>query len=329
MIESEKIHICNLCNYETTIKSNYMRHISSDKHNEKIFLNNDAIENYKFVCSCGKKYKGRDGLWRHQQKCENKLQYCDNIEDDDEYNIDYNDDDNIDDNVYNNIEDDDEDINEQILKEMVKTLVIQNQELQKTLVEESREFRDTITNMQINASKSVQNINNNNNNTFNLNVFLNETCKDAMNIDDFIDSIQVTVEDIKHLGKAGYVEGMSQLLIKSLEELDITQRPLHCSDIKRETIYIRDKNLWTKESDQKVRLTKIAMDISRINTTVLQNEYQKLYPNCLTDFKSKEHEEYGKIAYEAFGGKLNIDKANKKLFRNIMKMVSISKSVIS
>jgi hypothetical protein len=150
-----------------------------------------------------------------------------------------------------------------------------------------------------------------------------------MNIDDFIDSIQVTVEDIKHLGKAGYVEGMSQLLIKSLEELDITQRPLHCSDIKRETIYIRDKNLWTKESDQKVRLTKIAMDISRINTTVLQNEYQKLYPNCLTDFKSKEHEEYGKIAYEAFGGKLNIDKANKKLFRNIMKMVSISKSVIS
>lgn len=340
MIENEKLHICILCNYETTIKSNYTRHISSDKHNEKIFLNNDAIENYKYVCSCGKKYKGRDGLWRHQQKCENKLQYCDNDEDNINYNNedenedenDYNDDDNIEnENDYNNednIDYNDDDINEHNLKEMIKTLVIQNQELQKTLVEESKEFRDTITNMQINASKSFQNINNNNNNTFNLNVFLNETCKDAMNIDDFIDSIQVTVEDIKHLGKAGYVEGMSKLLIKSLEELDITQRPLHCSDIKRETIYIRDKNLWTKESDQKVRLTKIAMDISRINTTVLQNEYQKMYPNCLTDYKSKEHEEYGKIAYEAFGGKLNIDKANKKLFRNIMKMVSISKSVI-
>ena len=132
-----------------------------------------------------------------------------------------------------------------------------------------------------------------------------------MNIDEFIDSIEISIEDLKHLGKIGYVEGISDLFMKNLEELDITKRPLHCSDMKRETVYIRDKNLWTKENDQKVRLTKVATDIVRLNTIALQNKYQEMYPNCLTDVKSNEHKEYGKIAYEAFGGLLDIEKANK------------------
>ena len=96
---------------------------------------------------------------------------------------------------------------------------------------------------------------------------------------------------------------MSDLLIKNLKQLDVTKRPLHCSDLKRESIYIRDKNLWNKEDDKMRRLSKIANDITRLNTIALQGEYQNRFPNCLTDTKSKEHNEYGKIAYEAFGGK--------------------------
>lgn len=309
MSEKEIIYECKCCNYETNIKSNFLRHQTSDKHIERNSLND--MSTFKFNCVCGKTYKGRDGLWRHQQKCITLLQQKENNEKEDTT----------------------------IWKEMIKTLINQNNEwqnkymeLQKILVEENKEFRDTIANIQSNKSNTINNFNNINNcinnNTFNLQLFLNETCKDAMNIDDFIDSIEISIEDLKHLGKAGYVEGISDLFIKNLEELDITKRPLHCSDIKRETVYIRDKNLWTKENDQKIRLTKVATDIARLNTKALQNEYQKTYPNCLTDFKSKEHTEYGKIAFEAFGGKLDIEKANKKIFRNIMKVVTISKNAI-
>lgn len=299
MINKKKIFQCNLCNYVTTKKSDYIRHNMSVKHSDKCCVEND----YKYNCMCGKKYKGRDGLWRHQQKC---IYFVENEDD------------------FDDEEDNDEEDEIEVWKDMIKTLMDQNTELQKTLIEEGKEFRNTIANMQ-----PQSNITNNiNNNTFNLQFFLNETCKDAMNIDEFIDSIQITIEDLKYLGKKGYVEGMSELFIKNLKELDVTKRPLHCSDIKRESIYIRDKNVWNKENEQYNRLTNVATDITRLHTTVLQNDYQKAYPNCLIDTKSKEHEEYGKIAYEAFGGKMDIDKANQKLFRNIMKFVVIYKNNI-
>ena len=300
MINKKKIFQCNLCNYVTTKKSDYIRHNMSVKHSDKC-----CVENYyKYNCICGKKYKGRDGLGRHQHKCKHFIEN----EDDDEYEEN---------------EDNEEDEIE-VWKDMIKTLMDQNTELQKTLIEEGKEFRNTIANMQ--PQSNITNNNNINNNTFNLQFFLNETCKDAMNIDEFIDSIQITIEDIKYLGEKGYVEGMSDLFIKNLKDLDVTKRPLHCSDIKRESIYIRDKNVWNKENEQYIRLTNVATDITRLHTTVLQNEYQKVYPNCLIDIKSKEHAEYGKIAYEAFGGKMDIDKANQKLFRNIMKFVVINKN---
>lgn len=275
---------CKKCNYSTNNKYDFNRHETTLKHTE---LYNDESEeseesdDEQYYCSCGKKYKCRNGLWKHKKRCEHN-----------------------------------------IFKEESKDDVSLLTGLVKTLVEEGKEFRDTIVTMQQQPT-----IINTQNNTFNLQFFLNETCKDAMNMDEFIDSIQVTIEDLKHLGKKGYVEGMSNLFIKNLEELDISQRPLHCSDEKRETIYIRDKNAWKKENDQKNYLTSIATDICRINTIALQNDYQKKYPHCLTDTKSKEHEEYGKIAYEAFGGKLDIDKANKKLFRNIMKAAVIKKNI--
>ena len=290
---------CKLCNYSTHSKFNYNRHLLSNKH-----LENES-NNFKYVCECGKRYKKNNGLWKHKQKCSTQLK---NVQKDRE-----------------------------IYKNLVHTLINNNAEwqnkyteLQNIFIEEGKELRNTIINMQpqsntINNTQNVENIQNIHN-TFNLHVFLNETCKDAMNIDDFIDSIKISIEDLKNLAKNGYIEGISDLLIKNLKELDITQRPLHCSDLKRETIYIKDKKNWNKENDERRHLTKIATDITRLNTIALQNEYQKVYPHCLTDIKSKEHDEYGKIAYEAFGGKIDIDKANKKLFRNIMKFVTIDKN---
>ena len=308
---------CNICNYSTYSMFNFSRHLLSKKHTD-----NDIQCNFKYTCECGKKYKKNNGLWKHKKKCE----YTKHLQD------------------------------TEILKTVVHTLVDKYEDLQNTFIEEGKEFRNTIVNMQPqlqlqphanitnniitnnntlnNTNHNTNNTNNNpnntlnntNNNTFNLQFFLNDTCKDAMDIDDFINSIEVTISDLKNLGKIGYVEGMSDLLIKKLKEIDITKRPLHCSDLKRETVYIRDKHLWNKENIEKKKLTKIATDISRLNTIALQGKYQEEYPNCLTDFKSKEHEEYGKIAYEAFGGKLDIDTANKKLFKSLMRFVAIDKN---
>jgi hypothetical protein len=277
-------YICRKCKYSTNNKYDFNRHETTLKHTELYndeSDESDESDDEQYYCSCGKKYKCRNGLWKHKKRCEHNILKAEN-------------------------------------KDEVSLLT----GLVKTLVEEGKEFRDTIVTMQQQPT-----IINTQNNTFNLQFFLNETCKDAMNLDDFVDSIQVTIEDLKILGKKGYVEGMSNLFIKNLEELDISQRPLHCSDEKRETIYIRDKKSWKKENDQKNHLTGIATDICRVNTIALQNDYQKKYPHCLTDTKSKEHEEYGKIVYEAFGGKLDIDKANKKLFRNIMKATVIKKNI--
>ena len=293
---------CFQCEYYTNSKKDFDKHLMTKKHNrvnddtfdqsdeEEYMIENDEDKNTK-CDACDKIFGSRQGLWYHKKKCN-----------------------------YNN----ENDVTQ--LTKLVSTLVEQNNVLvenNNALVKIITDSNSSSTNINTQNIKNTQNINN----TFNLNLFLNETCKDAMNIDDFIDSIEVTVQDLKYLAKKGYVEGLSNLLIKNLEELDITKRPLHCSDIKREIIHIKDKNNWEKDNDQKIRLTSVATHITRLNTIALQNKYQNEYPVCLTDYNSKEHDEYGKIAYEAFGGKLNLDKANKKLFRNILKVITIDKSL--
>jgi len=229
----------------------------------------------------------------------------------------------------------------QIMQQMCEQnmqLKEQLHEQQKEFHEQQKEFQEKTTEMMMEIVKSNNNVNNNvnniaincnntstNTNHFNLNFFLNETCKDAMSIDDFLDSIEITISDLKRLGKDGYVEALSALLIENLKEIDITRRPMHCSDIKRETIYIRDLKGWEKENSHKVRLNRVLNEITRLNTIALQGLYQKMYPHCLTDHKSKEHKEYGEIVYNAFGGKGDLDQLNKIIIRNLIKVIKIQK----
>lgn len=189
----------------------------------------------------------------------------------------------------------------------------------------------TTTNGITNGNNNVNNlvINNNSNttnNNFNLNFFLNETCKDAMNIEEFLDSIEITIPDLKRLGKCGYVEALSNLLITHLKNIEYTRRPMHCSDVKRETIYIRDKRKWEKDNEQKERIHELLHCVTRMNTIALQDIYQKTYPHCLTNHNCKEHKEYGEIAYNAFGGsKGDTDKLNKYIIKNLIKEIKIDK----
>lgn len=170
-------------------------------------------------------------------------------------------------------------------------------------------------------------MNSHNTTNFNLNFFLNETCKDAINMEDFLRSIEVTISDLKILGKKGYVEGISDLMISRLNELDVTQRPIHSTDTKRDTIYVKDKNIW--EKDEKNKINKVLWDVTRMETCALEDKYQKKYPKCVTDRDSKEHEEYWRIFFNAMGGKAGgVDELQKKVIQKIVQSVAIDKTKV-
>ena len=167
------------------------------------------------------------------------------------------------------------------------------------------------------------------NNNFNIKLFLNETCKDALNIEDFLESIVISIPDLKYLANGGYVEAMTNVMIKNLKDLEINERPMHCTDVKRETIYIKDKNIWEKDNDQKAILNRTLVELSKKNTRALTGIYKETYPCCMTDRNSKEHREYGEIAYQAFGGKKTVENQNKSVIRKLAKEIKIDRSSIT
>ena len=194
-----------------------------------------------------------------------------------------------------------------------------------TMQNEIISLKETINNKQVGDNIISHSYNTNIHNTFNLQFFLNDTCKDAMNISDFTETIEVGIIELKNLGKKGYVDAISSLIIDNLNKLDVKRRPMHCSDVKRENIYIRNNNIWEKEKENKKNTQELIREVQRETTRALQNKYQEEYPKCMTDYNSKEHKEYGEIVYEAFGGKGDCDVLNKKIIKKIAKEIAINK----
>ena len=168
------------------------------------------------------------------------------------------------------------------------------------------------------------NMNNSNNKTFNLQVFLNETCKDAMNIKEFADSVQLELNDLENVGKRGYIEGISNIIIKNLNALEMEKRPIHCTDNKREVIYIKDEDKWEKEEETKPKLRKLIKEITHKNICMFK-KFREKYPDCDT-YDSKKSDLFNKIVYESMGGKGD-DEWNKhnKIIHKITKQVGIDK----
>jgi hypothetical protein len=204
-------------------------------------------------------------------------------------------------------------------------LSITDKELIQLLIKQSMEMMEVIKNGTVNSSNSHNTITNNSHNkTFNLQFFLNETCKDAMNITDFVDNIKLQLSDLENVGKVGYVEGISNIIVKNLQELDVTQRPVHCTDKKRETIYIKDQNKWEKENDDKQRLRKAIKRIAFRNYKLI-NEFKEKHPDCL-QYHSKYSDQYNKLIIESLGGSGNNDaEKENKIIKNISKVVTIEK----
>ena len=213
-------------------------------------------------------------------------------------------------------------------KNLIMMIIQDNKELRNLLLEQCKE-KDEIKNMMMEVIKNGTNntVNSNNvnshNKTFNLNFFLNETCKNAMNIMDFVDSIKLQLSDLENVGRLGYVEGISNIIVKNLKALDITQRPVHCTDQKRETMYIKDANKWEKDEAN----TKIKKAIKRVasKNQRLLPQFKEAHPDCGT-YHSKYSDQYNKIIVESMGGSGNNDaEKEEKIIRNISKNVIVEK----
>ena len=278
---------CEKCDFITCNKKDYTRHLQTKKH-----LSNDfqwkIPQKTHYDCSCGKSYKDYSGLWRHKKKCFNEKE--ENIIEDETI----------------------EDVNIELSdKNLILTLIQQNNELQKQMLEVIK--------------NGTTNTINSHNKTFNLQVFLNETCKDAMNIMDFVDSIKIQLCDIESIGELGYVNGMSKLIIKHLNALDENMRPVHCSDPKRDSLYVKDQNVWEKEGPDNNKIKKAIKYISHKNICALP-EWKAKYPDCIYS-DSNRSDQYNHIVLEAMGGSGDNDaeKAD-KIVKKIAKVVTIDKN---
>jgi len=295
--ESSKKFYCVLCDYSTSRFSQYERHMTTPKH--KKITNGNLVDNEKgskeFLCNdCGKKYSHPSGLCRHKKKCIKTEEIT------------------ITDLIHPDITD----------KEIIFMLLKQNNEFKELLVEQNKNMMNNLAkNNSVIAHNTINS--NNNNKTFNLQVFLNETCKDAMNITDFVDSLQLQLSDLENVGKNGFVKGITNIIVKNLKALDITQRPVHCSDQKRETMYIKDQNEWyndSKELPENQKLKKAIKQIAHKNICLIP-EWKKLYPDCVYA-DSRKSDIYNHIVYEAMDHNTH---NSEKIIKNIAKEVYIDK----
>lgn len=195
-----------------------------------------------------------------------------------------------------------------------------DKELIMLLVKQNTELLEVIKN----GTHNTTNNNNSHNKTFNLQFFLNETCKDAMNITDFVETIKIQLKDLIKVGEIGYVEGISNIITTNLQALDVTQRPIHCTDKKREILYVKDDNTWEKENDEKTKVRKLIKTIAHKNIKVLP-EFKEKYPDC-KESDSKYSEQYNQLIIESMGGPgNNDDEKESRIIKNISNQVIIDK----
>ena len=301
----KKSYLCNCCDYNTCNKFDYEKHMQTIKHKSNFMAINGNILSQKsqtnedtklFTCQpCNKSYKDYSGLWKHKKKC------CT------------------------------EKAKELIkTKEPEKTKEPTDKELIMMLIKENSEFKNMIIKVLENGTNNTTNNNTNTNcnNSFNLNFYLNETCKNAMNITDFISQLNVGIKDLEETGRLGFSEGISKIFLNGLKEIDVTDRPIHCSDIKRETLYIKEDNEWIKDNENKAILTNAIKNVAHKNIKQIK-EWQKLYPE-FNDPDSKQNDKYLKIVCESMSGSSQ-EETNKnynKIIKNIVKETIIDKEPV-
>jgi len=305
--KSSKKLCCNYCDYITFKKSQYNRHLGTDKHKKasndsKMVVNDSDLvpkSSKIYKCECGKIYKYDSGYYRHKKVCKYNEECKTELETNPQ-NLNF------------------------ITPELVMELIKDNKEMKQIILEQNNTINNLVKNGVNQANHNTNSLNNNNNKTFNLQFFLNETCKDAMNIMDFVDSIKLQLSDLEKVGEVGYTQGISNIITTNLKSLDVTQRPVHCTDKKRETMYIKDEDKWEKEDDNKSKLRKVIKKVANKNIRLLP-QFREKHPeynnsaSCVSD-------KYDKMVIEAMGGSGDNDSEKEdKIIHNISNCVTIDK----
>jgi hypothetical protein len=306
--KNRKKYNCEKCDYITCNKTDYIKHSHTKKHTGNNFPSISIEKSQKiatkYECVCGKKYTDNSGLWKHKKKCT----YNNNID------------------ILNN-----DNLIVEKLTSLIMDVIKQNQDTVKDVVKQNQEaIKQTnelalkITDVYKHQTNNTITNCNNNNKTFNLNVFLNETCKDAMNMSEFINSLQIEYDDFEKVGEIGFVNGISNIIIKNLKELDVTQRPLHCTDKKREVVYVKEDNIWQKEDENYTKTRKLIKKTADKNTRLLP-EFKRRYPDCGKS-TSKYSDKYDLLIIETMGGSGDNDfEKETKILKNIAREVFINK----
>jgi hypothetical protein len=285
--------VCLTCDFKCSKKSNLQTHYSTLKHSRLTKkMPNDNMQKL-FYCNCGKTYIHNSSLCFHKKKC------------------------NIESNNFltNNEKENIEDIS-------FKTMFIQVVEQNKAILLENQEMRKLLKEALPKIGNTTNNVINN---KFNLNFFLNEKCKDALNINDFIDSIRLKLTDLELVAKLGYIEGISKIFVKELKDLDIYKRPIHCSDIKRETLYIKDEDKWYKDNEEKYKIKQVIQHITHKNIKNISNWVEE-NPAC-KDSTNKKNDEYLKLISNSMSGENEEEQIQNvnKIISNVAKEVIIDK----
>jgi hypothetical protein len=265
------------------------KHKNTTNNNEKVGKVGKTYE----CLHCSKIFNDRAGLWRHKKKCGACEKISINIQEIPKSN----------------------EVDE--LKEFMKYLMQENSEMKNMMMEVIK--NGTISN----SNSHNTNTNNSHNKAFNLQFFLNETCKDAMNITDFVESIKLQLSDLENVAEVGYVEGISNIIVKNLKKLDVTQRPVHCTDKKRETMYVKDEDTWEKDEENK-QMHKVVKKVTDKNARLIL-KYKEAHPDCMT-YHSRFNDKYNKIIVESMGGSGdNMFEKEEKIIGRVSKEVTVDK----
>jgi hypothetical protein len=285
--ENAKKYFCQICDFKCSKLSDWNRHIVTLKHIKanNCYQNANTItqKNAEKICCpiCCKVFKHISSMSRHKKKCSSQS---------------------------NNLS---------ITPELIVELIKNNTDMQQTIMS----LNNTIQGL---VSNGITNMNNNHinshNKSFNLQFFLNETCKNAMNIMDFANSIQLQLTDLEQVGELGYVDGISKIIIDNLKLLDVTERPVHCSDFKRDVMYVKDEDKWEKENENNSKIKKLIHSVTNKNISLIP-EWKQKYPEC-TNINSNKSTKINKMIMEV----METDKVkDEKIIKKIAKETTIEK----
>ena len=296
-----KKYDCSFCHYTTSNSKDYSKHLLTRKHQNcikgSILEENGKEKSQKipkiFTCVCGKTCNTHSGMWKHKKTCDDF-------------------------NTQNE---------ENMLVSLVMEVVKQNHDFKEMLFEQNKTLVEQNSKLIEVCKNGVGNNNtiNSHNKAFNLNVFLNEECKDAMSITDFVNSIKLQLSDLEAVGKLGFVNGISNIIIRNLRALDVHMRPIHCTDTKRETMYVKGQDAWEKEGDDNKQLRLAIKRVAKNNFCCLEL-FKEKHPDCI-NWDSKHGDHYLKLRMEALGGRGNEDCDNEnKIIRKIARETTIDKN---